>query len=173
MTTNEFWDVIAQGQKSVQKTTEMPGWFEAYLRPKPTAYLAGYASKYFELCCLAYDLRLWAAASIMMKFCSDDKFDDFRGWLIAKGKDVFERALKDPDTLADVDMDGDDGVAKLFHMGFVAEGVYRERAGDMADITDIISLPELVLLNQDAWDRDRKKLPQLFPRLCARYGCQP
>jgi hypothetical protein len=30
---------------------------------------------------------------------SDDGFTDFRYWLISRGRDVYERALADPDSL--------------------------------------------------------------------------
>ena len=51
---------------------------------------------------LAYQYGLWNAASIMCNGCSDDGFIDFRGWLIAQGRDIYFGALKDPDSLADV-----------------------------------------------------------------------
>ncbi len=51
----------------------------------------------------AYKVKLWAAAATMMNGCSDDSFDYFRGWLIAQGKDVYLAALRDPDSLADVE----------------------------------------------------------------------
>jgi hypothetical protein len=34
--------------------------------------------------------------------CSNDGFEDFRGWLIVQGHEVFERMIADPDTLADL-----------------------------------------------------------------------
>ncbi len=52
---------------------------------------------------LAYKQKLCAAAAVMMNGCSDDSFDYFRGWLIAQGKDVYLAALRDPDSLADVE----------------------------------------------------------------------
>ncbi len=44
-----------------------------------------------------------AVTTIMMNGCSDDSFDYFRGWLIAQGKDVYHAALRDPDSLVDVE----------------------------------------------------------------------
>ncbi len=52
---------------------------------------------------LAYKQKLWAAAATIMNGCSDDSFDYFRGWLIAQGKDVYLAALRDPDSLVDVE----------------------------------------------------------------------
>ncbi|WP_342210876.1 LysR family transcriptional regulator [Streptomyces sp. DH-12] len=45
---------------------------------------------------------LWAAAYVINGGCSDDGFDYFRGWLIAQGREVFERAVARPGALADL-----------------------------------------------------------------------
>lgn len=50
----------------------------------------------------AYTWELWAAAYVLGGGCSDDGFMDFRSWLISMGRETYERALKDPDSLADV-----------------------------------------------------------------------
>lgn len=50
----------------------------------------------------SYVAPLWAAAYIINGGCSDDMFEYFRGWLITQGRDALERALTDPDSLADV-----------------------------------------------------------------------
>jgi hypothetical protein len=171
MTAEEFWSLIDLSRQSVRKTTDIPEWIQEYLRQRPTLYLGEYEERFQGLSRLSYDARLWAAAQIMMGFCSDDKFSDFRAWLIAKGKDVFEDALKNPDTLAEVDVDGDYGTPTLFSMNYVAEETYRERAGDSADITDLIAeQPPATLLNEGAWDEDQAKLPAMFPRLYAKFG---
>jgi hypothetical protein len=49
----------------------------------------------------AYRWDLWGAADLINRGCSDDGFQDFRGWLIAQGQDVYRNALEDPDSLAD------------------------------------------------------------------------
>ncbi|MEU4667047.1 DUF4240 domain-containing protein [Amycolatopsis sp. NPDC023774] len=50
----------------------------------------------------SYRSSLWAAACLINGGCSDDGFDYFRGWLLTQGREVFTRALADPDSLADV-----------------------------------------------------------------------
>ena len=49
-----------------------------------------------------YGWPLWGAAYLLNGGCGDDGFDDFRGWLVTRGRAVFEAALADPDSLADV-----------------------------------------------------------------------
>src|ERR1700733_10022611 len=45
---------------------------------------------------------LWAAAYLINGGASEDGFDNFRGWLIAHGRDVLARAVREPDSLADL-----------------------------------------------------------------------
>lgn len=50
----------------------------------------------------AYRRPLWNAAYLIEGGCGDDGFMDFRAGLALLGRDVFTRAVDDPDTLADV-----------------------------------------------------------------------
>jgi hypothetical protein len=45
---------------------------------------------------------LWAAAYLINGGCSDEGFDNFRGWLIAHGRDVLARSVREPDALAEL-----------------------------------------------------------------------
>ena len=45
---------------------------------------------------------LWAAAYLINGGCSDEGFDAFRGWLIAHGREVVARSVREPDSLADL-----------------------------------------------------------------------
>src|SRR5512133_867378 len=60
----------------------------------------------------AYDAALWDAAYIIGCGCGDDGFWDFRAWLIAQGREVYEKALADPESLInliDVGKDAQEG----------------------------------------------------------------
>ena len=50
----------------------------------------------------AYTWDIWAAAYTMQGGCSDDGFIDFRAWLVYRGKEVFEKALQNSDSLAEL-----------------------------------------------------------------------
>jgi len=43
---------------------------------------------------------LWAAAYLINGGASDEGFDNFRGWLIAHGRDAVAQAVREPDSLA-------------------------------------------------------------------------
>ncbi|MEV4139674.1 DUF4240 domain-containing protein [Dactylosporangium sp. NPDC049742] len=70
------------------------------LRGRSPADIAAFDWPFEELVALSYRADLWAAACIINDGASDDVFDYFRGWLVAQGRDWFERALADPDSLA-------------------------------------------------------------------------
>jgi hypothetical protein len=53
----------------------------------------------------AYDYRLWGAAYVINGGCGDDAFYDFRVSLISRGKAAYEKALADPDSLAEDEPD--------------------------------------------------------------------
>ncbi len=63
----------------------------------------------------SYRWDLWGAAFVINGGCSDDGFDYFRGWLMLQGRDVWEAALRDPESLADVSFDGDAGCEDVLY----------------------------------------------------------
>ncbi|MFF5228038.1 DUF4240 domain-containing protein [Dactylosporangium sp. NPDC000521] len=70
------------------------------LRHRPAAEIAAFAQPLWDLLAVSYRVDLWAAAYLINGGASDDGFEYFRGWLIAQGRETFERALADPDSLA-------------------------------------------------------------------------
>jgi hypothetical protein len=73
---------------------------------------------------------LWAAAWILLDGVSDDAFDAFRCWLIAQGREVFEGAAHNADSLAtllegfDEELDGD-----AEYVGYAADEAYEQLTG--------------------------------------------
>ena len=88
--------------------------------------------------------------------CSDDSFDYFRGWLIAQGKQVYEQALRDPETLALVATPDD---WEFEDMLGVAMAAYEGRTGHPYPG---VERPAWQLKGED-WDEDtvEKKYPKL------------
>ena len=79
---------------------------------------------------LAEPFGLWDAASIIKENgCTLEGFIDFRAWLIAQGKAVYLNALRDPDTLADVEPYGD---CSFESIAYVGNDVYHNLTGQDA-----------------------------------------
>ena len=96
---------------------------------------------------LADQYGLWDAASIMMEWCSDDGFIDFRAWLIAQGREVYLAALKDPDSLADVEPYGNCCFESLSYVGDATKPFWRQTSfiGKISDFPgrDRLCLPHI------------------------------
>ena len=109
----------------------------------------------------AYDWKLWAAAYIINQGCSDDCFEDFRGWLISHGEQTYKTALRNPDVLAElIEDDGDTWEGLLY----CAPDAYREVFEQ-----DIPKGRQLhVAIKGQEWEEG--DLPELLPRLAQRYA---
>ena len=123
----------------------------------------------------AYKYGLWSAASIMCNNCTDDGFTDFRGWLIAQGRDVYMAVLKDPDSLADVPTDRDCYCETLCYVGSYA---YEKLTGrDInqdfdPDISRALAeqiKPDIVYGEGIGYPYTWSETAAYLPKLCAKY----
>ncbi len=105
----------------------------------------------------AYSRNLWAAAYTIQS-CGDDDFTDFRGWLIGQGKAIYERALEDPDSLADVvDLDTDTQPESFSYVSMYA---YERKMGSIESMP-LSARQGLVELTGDDWEVAEQKVPRL------------
>jgi len=124
---------------------------------------------------LAATVDLWGAAYTINGGCSDDGFFYFREALVGLGRDVFEAAVKDPDSLADLvtpgeEIEGDGGLEAAPRLAWAAKTAgtdtefYEavERADDGKDRGGA---------EQGEWWHfdDAAEVRHRFPRLAAKY----
>lgn len=116
-----FWELIAQAKEQCgQDQDAFSQWLEDRLTemgPEQALHFDAITHAYRDL---AYKYGLWCAASVLCDGCTDDGFIDFRGWLIAQGREVYMAALKDPDSLADVPAYGGCCFGSLSYVGSYA-----------------------------------------------------
>ena len=96
------------------------------LEELPVAEIIDYQYFIDRLLDQAYKWDLWAAGYILNGGCSDDCFEYFRSWLIAQGSEVYYSALRDPETLAVLDLPEDVECQTLFEVAWWA---YEARTG--------------------------------------------
>jgi len=111
---------------------------------------------------LAYSWPLWGAAYVIHGGCSDDSFWDFRSSLISRGKAQYDKALKEPDSLADQDIDDDVWCYEGYRYA-VSDGV-KAATGKMIKR----KVPRPKEPSGEPWNED--KVYDLYPRLAAKYG---
>ena len=108
----------------------------------------------------SYRWDLWGAAFVINGGCSDDGFEYFRGWLMLQGRDVWEAALRDPESLADVPLDGN---ADCEDVLYVASEAYERVTGRSLGSH---SEPHADQPAGQAWEEE--DLETLYPRLWTR-----
>jgi hypothetical protein len=102
MTEPEFWKMIDSSRRGdpegqADRLTDT-------LAAMPVAEILSFGQWWDTMKQRAYNWDLWGAAYLMNGGCSNDGFTDFRSWLLLQGKKVFEAAVADLDSLADVDV---------------------------------------------------------------------
>ena len=105
MDTDTFWQIIDQARRVSSNpgdADEIALQTSAVLATQTTEEIIEFAVVFERLQDVSYRWDLWAAAYLINGGCSDDGFDYFRGWLVAQGQKVWDAALADPDSLADV-----------------------------------------------------------------------
>ncbi|RST09060.1 DUF4240 domain-containing protein [Streptomyces sp. WAC07149] len=176
MDKQQFWQLI----ETARRQASDPADGEAVAREaallladRPVEEIVAAEQVLWDLMVDSYTLPLWAAAYLANGGCSDDVFDYFRGWLIAQGREVFERVVADPDALAElpvvracaadgVDLDGEDVLGIAWNAHLTATGD-RLPAGSAT-----IRYPE----PDPAWDfdfDDHDEMGRRLPRLAALY----
>jgi hypothetical protein len=163
MTLDQFWNLIEEthvaSDGDMDKKCEL---LDAALRQLPLDEVRSFHVHFYECQDCAYRWELWAAAYIIGGGCSNDKFSDFRSTLISMGRQIFERALADPQSLADIDYDPD--VADYEGYQYVPSQVERDLSGGQAFPR---SRPHPKDPSGAIWDED--KVAELFPKLAQKY----
>ncbi|MFB7184839.1 DUF4240 domain-containing protein [Streptomyces sp. NPDC056230] len=105
MDTTDFWNLIDAARTRVTGPADAEAVVERaceLLAARPVEEIIAAQQLLWDLMAASYRAPLWAAAYTINGGCSDDGFDYFRGWLMAQGREVFERVVADPDALAEL-----------------------------------------------------------------------
>jgi hypothetical protein len=94
MTEQEFWRLIEDNHGEYIALRDA-------LALRSVEEIRAFDDHVWRLGNLSHEADLWCAAYVAMGGCSDDGFDYFRGWLIARGQAVFDAAMRDPDSVHD------------------------------------------------------------------------
>jgi hypothetical protein len=130
----------------------------------PSDEIGAFAQLQEELMRTSFRWDLWGAAYLINGGCSDDGFDYFRGWLMLQGRDVWERALRDPESLADVSFEGE---AECEAALYAASKAYEQVAGRTLPAIGVHGPTEPV---GTGWQEE--DLEALFPKLWKRFAAK-
>lgn len=108
MSLERFWGIIAASRsgfdpkRSDGNMDSQVTLLRNALSELSAADVSSFANTFTKLFHDAYRWDLWAAGYIIEGGCGDDGFTDFRYWLISMGRDVYDNAMTDVESLADV-----------------------------------------------------------------------
>ena len=102
MTWEKFWSIIdrVRAQADMQDEASVKQFLYTELIKLPQDELLGFDCAWQSYRNKANFPKMVAAACIINDGSSDDRFTDFRNWLIIQGYDAYRQALIDPDNLA-------------------------------------------------------------------------
>jgi len=134
MDETEFWELVDATREAAEGDPEEHAELlvERLVQMDPDAVL-DFARHFESRYNRAYHWDLWGAAWVLLDGASDDAFDFFRCWLIGQGREVFEGAVHNPDSLADLlddfdeELDGDGE-----ELGYAADEAYEQLTGVVA-----------------------------------------
>jgi len=122
MNIDMFWQIV----DSCKDFDHPEQALEDRLSELPAEAIAEFAHILWWLESYAYSETMWCAAYLLNYGCSDDGFTDFRRGLVAKGRAIYELALKNPDDLACL---WDKGDIRNESFGYAAHDAYARRTG--------------------------------------------
>jgi hypothetical protein len=163
MTIDQFWTIVDKVHRASKgdfdKKCEL---LEAELRKHPLAEVQSFDVHFTECLDKAYTWEVWAAAYIIGGGCGDDGFSDFRSNLISMGRETFERALANPETLASVASEDDD---------LQSEG-YQYVAGTAAEALggDLLARAHPHPKHPSGKKWDEEKVAEIYPKLAKKFN---
>jgi len=162
MNSERFWQLIDESRAAADSDPfEQSQQLTAALADLPPEEIVDFDQLARDFQDRAYTADLWEACYVIEPGCSDDGFYAWRQWLIGQGRAAFERALAQPDTLADiVDADQESGFELLLG---VADEAYAQVTGGPLPYLLRPSAPLMEALHED------EEIFQRFPRLVAKF----
>ncbi|WP_187645407.1 DUF4240 domain-containing protein [Streptomyces sp. TRM49041] len=171
MDETEFWEIVDTTREAAEGDPEDHAELlvERLMQLDPDSVL-DFARHFEARYNRAYTWDLWAAAAVLLGGADDDAFDYFRCWLIGQGRELFEGAVHDAETLAELledfdpalDGDGED-------LGYATDEAYEQLTGlDSPDLGIAPQPPEPAGTPLDV--ADDTALAERLPRVWDRFG---
>jgi hypothetical protein len=176
MPADQFWDIIKRAARFSDDPAAQVDALRAELRGHTAEEIKSFEVAFRRYLNKAYTWDLWGAAYVIHGGCSDDGFEYFRRWLVSRGRDVYEPALADPESLAQLEIGpGPDGVWEFEEIYYVANRIFEEKGGK-GDVRDY-SEPEAGLggpePSGEPFEEDENHLARRYPNLWRRFGANP
>ena len=169
---DKFWSLIERSGPGNPDEEAQADALRVALRELPPHEIEQFALTFDGLLNASYSWKLWGAAYLIMGGASDDGFEYFRVWLISRGRDFFERAVADPDSIAVMLPSDFDGYPEFELLVYVATEVWEEKTGG----SEFEAQPAMIPMREpdgEMFPEDPDGLAEQYPKLYARFGENP
>ena len=164
MNIDTFWEIIETAKNQGGNADAISDHVLARLKGLAAPEIEAFDKHQADLMRQSYNWKLWGAAYLINGGCSDDGFEYFRGWLFTKGREVFESAVANPDSLASHVDENDEVECEGFM--YIAKEAYKSVAGKEMGHTPA-RYPEL----GEGWDfDDASEMSARYPKLWKTFG---
>ncbi|MBQ1075514.1 DUF4240 domain-containing protein [Micromonospora sp. C31] len=172
MRTDDFWQLIDRARAGGGgEPRAVAARAVALLAEREPEDIVGYARHQARVLSASHRVDLWGAAYLINGGVSDEGFHHFRGWLMAQGREVFARAVADPDSLTGLpqvraaSLSGEEFSAA--EMLAVPWDAYRgATAAELPADREPVPVPDL----DDFWDfDDEEEAKRRLPKLAALF----
>lgn len=171
MTEARFWSIIAEAVPYAADREKQTAVLRASLEKLTLRELEGYEAIFAQEMRASYSWDLWGAAYIIQGGASDDGFEYFRRWLISQGREAFERAKADPDSLADLPMPDSVEDREFEEIAYLALDVWGEKSGrDPSKMPNPVRLTPGEKPSGLRFSEDPAALKKRYPKLWTRFG---
>jgi predicted DNA-binding WGR domain protein len=181
MTESVFWELLDKCKKKGDDAEEQVEWLVTQLSKKSVKEIIMFDYIFNKQYNKSYTSDLWAAAYIVMGGCSDDCFDYFRAWILYLGKEPYEAALENPESLLSYFkiLEEQEEIPQLEELLYVGSMAYEEKTGEDEEeyyklyeqlVDENLEQPEI----EFDWDEDDTEgLSKKFPALWNAFGENP
>jgi hypothetical protein len=178
MPADRFWQVIDRTTKYQGDQDAQMEALRMELRKLSVAEIEAFERAFQHQQRRAYSWDLWGAAYVMNGGASDDGFEYFQRWLVSRGRKVFEAAIADPESLADLPTSDSPEDHEFEAFAAVAGEVWAEKTGinPWADPQSRYPYAVVPLPAEPAgvpFEEDETHLAKRYPKLWARFGTPP
>jgi hypothetical protein len=165
MTDDQFWAIIAKGCQGDPMEGDWNDGLVAELVKLPPEEMVAFDRLFDEKTDALYTVDHWGAAYLINGGASDDGFYYWQCWVVGLGKEVYEAALANPDSLARVVEPGEEYEAEIYGVGGNA---WRVSGGDQEsyEAAYLQGGPRNLMLKGPEWDyHDDTEVRTRFPNL--------
>ena len=177
MDRDRFWGLVDAAREHASEPDGIAAALVELLVETSAEEIIGVELELNALLSESYRWDLWAGAYLINGGASADGFDNFRGWLLTRGREVWEAALADPDSLAGVVSEHLPSFLECEDMVCVAVDAYEQVTGDEEGLWAAVEAAAAHIADEDgkpageelSFD-DPAAMRSLLPRLWALTG---